>query len=472
MKRNKFILSLSLVMMLFAGTALAGCGSGNGQSDGNGGNKGNAGNTENPGKTSGNKNSKGAASGENVDWTQVEADIRFVYPGTSEAEKELAEQFKAKMKEKYPKVNIEYMFLSWNDMEKKLAVMINSNDWPDMTMTQDVTNLVQLKGLADLAPFLNAPDSKLKKDNLLPGTLEYVSRGDAVYSIPNLVNSFSLMVNESMLNDTGMKLDELKTWADVERAAELMSKDGKYGFGYPLGAARFAFRVPSTAAYSNDLVLDDTSEAGKQKYIETLQHMQNLEKFQPKAHLTWGYPEMFRAFSNGEVGMIAAGTFFSANVYSINPEIMNTARAIPYPGGPSAAKPQAPVSSVGVAMFEGSKHKELVWKLMEEWSSAEFNTTQAATVNISAFKDADLEAIIEKAESIYPKTIDGHKRLLEDFNAMVNTAGTPMATIPGQSEMEVVVQDNMQKLLTGKSTVEEAYETIRAGIDAIKAKFN
>ncbi|MFD0712878.1 ABC transporter substrate-binding protein [Paenibacillus sp. GCM10027626] len=465
MTRNKTILSLSLVMMLMAGTALAGCSSSTGQTGGgNGSNKGSAGSGDNNGGT--------AATGETVDWSQVEADIRFVYPGTSELEKELAEQFKAKMKEKYPKVNIEYMFLSWNDMEKKLAVMINSNDWPDMTMTQDVTNLVQLKGLADLTPFLNAADSKIKRDNFLPGTLEYVSRGDAVYYIPNLVNSFSLMVNEAMLEEAGMKLDELRTWADVERAAELMTKDGKYGFGYPLGASRFAFRVPFTAGYSNELVLDDTSETSKQKYLETLQHMQNLEKFQPKAHLTWGYPEMFRAFSNGEVGMIAAGTFFSANVYSINPDIMNTARAIPYPSGPSAAKPQAPVSSVGVAMFEGSKHKELVWKLMEEWSSAEFNTTQAATVNISAFKDANLEAIIEKAESIYPKTIDGHKRLLEDFNAMVNTAGAPMATIPGQSEMEVVVQDNMQKLLTGKSTVEESYEAIRAGIDAIKAKFN
>ncbi len=456
---NKKMISLLLATMLLVGMILSGCSSNTAPTNEGAGN--------NPGKDSENN-----ASEENIDWSQVEADIRFVYPGTSELEKELAEQFKAKMKEKYPKVNIEYMFLSWNDMEKKLAVMINSNDWPDMTMTQDVTNLVQLKALADLTPFMNQQDSSIKENLFLPGTLEYAARGDAIYSIPNLVNSFSLMVNEAMLEDAGMKLEELQTWADVEKAAQLMTKDGKYGYGYPLGASRFAFRVPFTAAYSNDLVMDDTSEEGKQKYLETLQHMKNLEEFQPKAHLTWGYPEMFRAFSNGEVGMIAAGTFFSANVYSINPDIMNTARAIAYPAGPSASKAQAPVSSVGVGMFEGSKHKELVWKLIEEWSSSEFNTTQAATVHISAFKDASLETIIEKAESIYPKTIEGHKRLIEDFNSMVNTTGTPMASIPGQSEMEVIVQDNMQKLLTGKNTVEEAYEAIRKGIDNVKAKFN
>ncbi|NOU91702.1 extracellular solute-binding protein [Paenibacillus sp. LMG 31456] len=420
--------------------------------------------TENP------KAAEPAAQAKETDWKTVKADIRFVYPGTSEAEKELAEQFKTRMKEKYPNVNIEYMFLSWQDMEKKLAVMINSNDWPDITMTQDITNLAQLDGLEDLKPYLEKKGTALKKEDFLPGTLEYGKQGDKVYSIPSLANSFTLLVNEKMLNEAGMKLDELKTWADVEKAAQLMTKDGKFGFGYPLGVPRFAFRVPFTAAYSNDLILDDTSDASKKKYIETLEHFKKLEAYGPKAQLTWGYPEMWRAFSNGEVGIVAAGTYFSANVYSINPEIMKLARAIPYPQGPSGTKAKAPVSSVGVGMFKGSKNKEVVWRLIEEWSSNEFNSTQAATVNISALTKSNFDEIIKKAEKIYPKAIEGHKRVTQDFNQILATSGVPMATIPGQTEMEVIVQENMAKLLTGKSTTEEAYKSIKENIDKIKAK--
>lgn len=406
-----------------------------------------------------------------IDWKTVKADIRFVFPGTSEAEKELAEQFKTKMKEKYPNVNIEYMYLSWTDMEKKLAVMISSGDSPDITQTQDVTNLVQLGGLEDLTPYFQKQGVQLKKEDFLPGTMEYAQQDGKLYAVPNLANSFTLVVNEKMLNEAGMKLDELKTWADVEKAAKQMTKDGKYGFGYPLGVPRFAFRVPFTAAYSNDLVLNDTTEASKKKYLETLEHFKNLEAYQPKSHITWGYPEMFRAFSNGEVGMIAAGTYFTANVYSINPDIVKISRAIAYPKGPSGTKAKAPVSNVGVAMFKGSKNKDVAWKLMEEWSSQEYNSTQAAVVNVTALKSTNLDEIVKKAEKAYPKAIEGHKVLLKDFNDLLATSGVPMDKIPGQSEMETVVQEQIVKMLTGKSTTEETYKGIKEGIDKIKDKF-
>lgn len=406
-----------------------------------------------------------------IDWKTVKADIRFVYPGTSEPEKALAESFKAKMKEKYPNVNIEYVYLSWSDMEKKLAVMINSNDVPDITQTQDITNLVRLGGLEDLTPYFGK-DAQVKAENFLPGTLDYSKVDGKIYSVPNLANTFSLIVNEKMLNDAGMKLEDLKTWKDVEKAAELMTKDGKYGFGYPLGTARFAFRVPFTAAYSNDLLLSDTSEASKSKYIETLEHFKTLEKFQPKAHQTWGYPEMFRAYSNGEVGMIAAGSFFTANVYSINPDIVKVSRTIAYPKGPSGTAAKAPVSNVGMAMFKGSKNKEVAWRLIQEWSSQEFNSSQASVVNVTALITTSLDEVVKQAESIYPKAIDGHKVLLNDFNTLLTKSGVPMDKIDGQSEMEVIVQDHIAKMLSGKQSTEETYAQIKTGIDKVKEKYN
>lgn len=408
--------------------------------------------------------------GSSIDWSAVKADIRFVYPGTSEAEKELAEQFKTRMKEKYPGVNIEYMYLSWTDMEKKLAVMINSQDVPDLAATQDITNLVQLGGLEDLTPYL-AENGDLKKDDFLPGTLDYSSQDGKIYSVPNLANTFSLIVNEEMLNAAGMKLEELKTWADVEKAAALMTRDGKYGFGYPLGTARFAFRVPFTAAYSNDLLLSDTSDGSKQKYLELLGHFKTLEQYQPKAHLTWGYPEMWRAYSNGEVGMVAGGSYFTANVYSINPDIVKVSRSIAYPMGPSGTAAKAPVSSVGIGMFKGSKNKDVAWRLMEEWSSQEFNSTQAAVVNVTALKTTSLDEVVKKAEKIYPKAIEGHKRLLNDFNALISNSGVPMDKIQGQPEMEVVVQEAMAGMLTGKANPEQTYSQIRDGISKVKDKY-
>jgi multiple sugar transport system substrate-binding protein len=412
-----------------------------------------------------------SSSGEEIDWKTVKADIRFVYPGTSESEKLFAETFKNAMKEKYPNVNIEYMYLSWADMEKKISVMISTGDVPDIASTQDVTNFVQMDGLEDLAPYMQRENSTVKLDDFLAGTLDYSSVDGKVYAAPSAANAFNLMVNEKMLNDVGMKIEDLQTWADMEKAAELMTKDGKYGFGYPLGVARFAFRVPFAAGYSNDILIADTSEQSKAKYIELLNHFQKLEAYQPKAHLTWGYPEMFRAFSNGDVGMIPAGTFFSANVYSINPDIINVSRAIPYPKGPSGSAAKTPVANSGFGIYKGSKNKEVAWRLIEELLSPEFNSTQAAIVNISAKKSTSLDEVIKKAESVYPKAIDGHKRVIEDFIGIVDKSGVPMDKIIGQPEMETVVQDIMVKLLTNKMDAEEAYNAIKKGIDPITTKY-
>ncbi|TBL73970.1 ABC transporter substrate-binding protein [Paenibacillus thalictri] len=406
-----------------------------------------------------------------IDMKTVKANIRWVYPGTSESEKEFAEGFKQKMKEKYPNIDIEIMYMSWADMEKKVAVMVNSGDAPDIMALQDVSNWAKMDALEDLAPYLDRKESSLHKDTFNEATLKYATIDNKVYALPAASNAFSLIVNEKMLGDVGMKLEDLKTWDDVEKAAKLMTKDGKYGFGYPLGAARFAFRVPFTMGYSNDLVISDTSDASKQKYIELLNHLKNLEPYNPKAHVTWGYPEMHRAFANGEVGMIASGTFYSSNVYSINPDIIGVSRNIAYPKGPSGSKAKAPVSSSGYGLLKGSKNKEVAWKLLEEMYTPEQNSITAAIVNVTAVKTTSADEVMKKAEKIYPKAIEGHKRILADMTKMLNDNSVEMDKILGQPEMEPIVQDNIMKMLTNKSTPEEAYKNIKTEIDKIKAQY-
>ena len=467
MQSVKKSLIVLFAWMLMAGVFLAGCGSESGGS-GSGGSGGTVSETAEQNNAQGGSAGEETAERGDIDWANVEAHIRFIWPGTSEIEKEVAEKFKAKMKEKYPKINIEFMYLSWQDMQQKLAVMINSNDWPDLTQTQDVTDLVRMNGLEDLTPYLERSE-QFNRDSFLPGTLEYSTIDGKIYSIPTMGQVYTLMVNEQMLNEVGMTIDDLKTWEDMERAAGLMTKDGKYGFGYPMGVARFAWRVPYTAAYSNDLLLSDTSDVAKGKYLELLQHFKNLQPYIPQAGITWGYPEMFRAFSHGEVGMIAAGSYFNSNVYSINPDIMHVAKAITYPKGPSADAPKAPTSNVGYGMFAGSKNKEVAWKLIEEITSPEFNAEQSATIHFSAFKGAVVENGRATMEKVYPKTVEDHIRLTKEYMEIADTTGVEMAKIKGQPEMEVVFQEHIVNFLTDKAGLEETYEKIRRDIDKIKA---
>ncbi len=417
------------------------------------------------------KNNKKSAN-EMSENTQKQIVIRFLFPGTSEPEKEVAELFRAKVENKYPFIKIEYVIHSWFDLEQKIDEEHKKGEVIDLALTQDVTNLTYLNLLEDLSPYFYNSQNLLSKGNFLSSTIDYSVVDDKIYAIPSLANSFFLIVNEKMLNEVGMKIEDLRTWENLEEAARLMTRDGKYGFGYPLGNSRFAFRVPFTVAYSNGLLIDDISEDSRQKYIEVLEHFQRLEPYQPKAHMNWSYPEMFRAYSFGEIGMMAAGTFFSASAYGINPEIISQSRAIVYPMGPSAKSPQAPVSSVGLSIFKDSNHKDMAWKLIEEWSDAEFNSNFAAAINLSALQNPNVEEIVKKAEKYYPHSIDGIRVLLSDMNKITSDFGVPMAKIRGQIEMEVVIQEEMKKMLLSRSLPKDTYEDIKKKIYEIKIRYN
>lgn len=87
------------------------------------------------------------AEGSEVVDADLTAHLRVLYPGTSDLEKEIANDIAVEMKKKYPNVEVEYLFLVWADIESKLAAMIASGDYPDVMQIQDVVNPVSMGAL-------------------------------------------------------------------------------------------------------------------------------------------------------------------------------------------------------------------------------------------------------------------------------------------------------------------------------------
>jgi len=371
--------------------------------------------------------------------------VEFIWPGTSDVERAVAKDFAQSIGSL---AKITYDYLSWNDMEKTLAIRIRANNPPDATMTQDVTNLVSLKALAPLDSYL-AKGGAIDKSQYLPGTFEFSNIGGKQYSVPYLATAFTLLVNVDLLKQAGLTPEGLKTWDDVEKAAAKMTKGDVYGIAYPLGNPRFAFRQPLTIAYSNDLVINDLSDAAAPKWEELLGHLQRLQKYSPKAQVTWNYPDMWRAYATGKVAMVVGGTYFTANVYSINPDIVGKTREIAYPVGPSGSKPQVPVSTVGYGMFNGAKNPDTVWKLLSLLTSDKWTARMAAAVNIPAKKSITAGTLAEIAKSIYPQAISGHQQITSDSFQLVEQYGVPLVRIPGQPEMESAFQPIVLNLMRG-----------------------
>lgn len=406
-------------------------------------------------------------------WSAAAAPItlRFIFSGTSETEKAWSVRAKDRVEAAIPNVRMEYLYIPWSDLEKKLVVMLRAGDVPDLLLTLDVTNLVAMGALEPLDAYIKQANSRVNPSLWYEGAWNYSTVDGSVYSLPLAAIAYGLVVREDILAAAGYKPEDIKTWDDLVAVARVVTKGDVYGFGYAAGAPRFAWRDPSMAAWSNGLLtLDNTTPEARAAYLEVLHLYAKLRPYMPPAVVAWSYPDMFRAYAMGQLAMIPNGSFFAANVYPINPDVIQHSRVIPFPKGPSGKQPAVMVGNVGVGMFRDGKSKELAWRVLEELTTRESITSWSALINMPARKDIDPKELAREAQRYYPKAFEASSRIIADFGRAVEKYGVAAPKILNQAQMEVLFQAQVVPLLEGKLTPERVYEILRPQLMGVKGQ--
>jgi ABC-type glycerol-3-phosphate transport system substrate-binding protein len=400
---------------------------------------------------------------------QLSANLRILYPGTSDIEKAWAETVKKEVTRRYPNIKIEYIYLNWSDIEKKMAIMVAAGDYPDMMQIQDVVNPVAMGALEPLDGYFNA---KINASKFSAASLEYSRVNGKLYALPVLAVVYGHAVNMDLLKKAGYKIEDLKTWDNLKAAVKAMNKDGKYGYAMANGGTgRFSFRDFMMVCLSNGIKPDDVSAASKKKYVEVLKLFYDLMPYMPKSQVNWLYPELFKAWGTGNVGMMHTGSYFTANAISHSKEIIAKTRICVFPKGPSATKSQAMVGNVGFAIFKGSKQKKAAWKVLEVMLDDKMVAQIGGAMNLPAMLKTNKKVLRNTAKQIYPESYKGHLQLIQDFSNIAKNYGVAMPKIMGQNQMEMVIQGAMIEMQIHKLTPEAAYESIRKDIEKIKNSF-
>ena len=398
---------------------------------------------------------------------EISGKLRFLWPGTSEAEKRISENIKTEVKKQYPNIDVEFIPLVWADIEKKLTVMVNTKDYPDMMQIQDVTNPVAMDALEPLDGYLN---DKVKAEDYIQATLDYMTVDGKLYAIPGTAVIYAHAFNTEMLGNAGYKLEDLKSWDDLKAAVKAMSKDGKSGYSMANGGTgRFTFRDLMMVSLANGISPDDTSDEAKPKYLEVLNLFNDMSAYMPKSQVTWLYPELYKAWEANSVGIIHTGAYYSANVITHGTTNYDRTEIMQFPKGPSADKSQVMVGSAGISIIKGSTQKEAAWKVMEIIMSPTILGEWAGNLGISAKKTITAEHTEPYIKEAYPTVSAQHQKIISQFQNAADEYGVPMPKILGQPQMEIVVQGALVKMLDNKITPEQAYDEIKIGIDKVKA---
>jgi ABC-type glycerol-3-phosphate transport system substrate-binding protein len=383
--------------------------------------------------------------------------IRFSHPASAEAEKEWVAEFKKEAEEKFP-VNIEMLNIPGGELIKKITVMALSGDFIDLLAAQEVNEFAALKILMPLNERLdNDPD--ISRDDFKQSVLQAASIDGNIYALPTVGVGYSTMVNTKMLDETGMKLKDLKTWDDLLEAAKGMAKNGNYGYGWCGSDPRFNFRDFYVLASGNGLTFDKLDDpTNKQKFIELMEFYLKLKDYSLQNVESIGWPDLHKTFVDCKLGMIATGTYASEYLSGFDPEVVEYIRPIPVPTGPSVDKPLALVGTFGYGILNGSDNKDISWELLKLALEDKYTAKLSGAMHVTALKGVAQEAIDTEMEKHFEGHLPAKKDIVDRWNNIINNFGIPMPSLTGQTEIERVYQEKFFEMYFGRITSEQMYE--------------
>ena len=401
--------------------------------------------------------------------------VEVVFPGTSEAERAWAERALQQIREAYPDIDVQMSYIGWGELTERLVPRITAGNPPDLVMQQDFADFQAMGALEPLDAYLDEqPMNTVSREVFVESLLDFSTLDGEVYTIPVVGIGYGLIVRTDLLEEAGYTVEDITSWESFLEVAEALtidrSGDGRidqYGFVYPTGHPRFAWRQAYIMGYSNNMSLLDFDQ--EEKYLRLLDFIKDLSEFVPAGAQAMDLAEAFNAVTFGRAAMMATGSFYVANVYSLDPDVVNVSSATAFPRGPDADAAWVPVANAGWAMFAGSQDKDAAWQVMTLLSSQDLGGEYSSFINVPARIDVTDEQIAEVADELYPEAPEANRRVVGEFFDAVDRYGMPMEQIPGREEMERVFTREINLLIDGTKTSEEVLEALRQEITAIQA---
>jgi multiple sugar transport system substrate-binding protein len=397
---------------------------------------------------------------------QSSVKLRFLWPGTSDIEKEVAGDLQNAVQAKYPGTSIEFIYLDWASLNQKVAIMVQSRDYPDLLMTLGIKDFVSMDALEPLDAYC---DKDLNTSMISKAPLQIMTDNGTIYGVPGIMDMYGTVVNTKLLAKAGMKPGDITTWATLKKAVKAMARDGKYGYAMANGGGgRFLMRDLMMACISNGTRSDDITPQSKSKYVEVLQLFKDMSSSMPKSQSTWKYPELYRAYANGDIGIMHSGVYFTANLPGDGMDALNWTDAIVFPQGPSASKPAAMGGTAGFGILKGSKNKDAAWKVIKVMFTPPILAKWSIALAIPGVNYLDDKSIETGAKAAWPEVWQQHMRLIKQFMVLDQKYGIPEPQLTAREPTEKVVQAAVYKMFDGQLTADQAYGDIKKGIEEVR----
>lgn len=390
---------------------------------------------------------KGESSAEEKDGVKT---IEWWTPNWDEVEsKEMAAEFE----KEHPDIKVDIVVTDWDTYKSKITTAISTDNAPEVcTML-----------LTDVAPFaskgLLEPMDELGKnagidfEDIVEPALDITSVDGETYGVPFRYDGSGIYYNTDMLKDAGYE-EFPETWDEMVEMSRKLSKDGKYGFAWPLGnQANAATRlVQQMYTYGGDVLDEDGKCMLNSK--EAKDALKNIVESIQEGYASPGSSEfdnttMRESFGQGNLAFMLTGPFDVETLKTDYPELNFATAVIPGIDGMGTTT----ANGWCVALAAKSENKEAAAEFMAYITTPE---NQARLTDSFPASKTAMEYEQFATEELKP--------FMEQLD---NSKAEP--AYERWSEMEPIIFQYMQNAVAGTMSVDEACEAMAKDIDALLA---
>lgn len=287
------------------------------------------------------------------------------------------------------------------------------------------------------------------KDSFLPSVLAQGAYDGKQYCMPDFVSTVVVAYRKDLFQAAG--LSEPKTLDDVLAAAKALNKDGVAGITLPgkaTGATADVLGSLVTAYGSWWYDKDGKPSLDKAAAAKAIQFYVDAAKFAPKGILNFHFDEVATAAAQGQAA-IAISTTPSLSWVEDSSRSKTVGQWAYVPLAVTADKPSGELIYWNWCINASSKNPEAAYSFLQYWTSA---AQQSAVARTAKTAGATKDFYEDKALVADLPFLPALQAALSNSN--------PQPSLPQWPRIQDAIEHAVQAAIEGKSTAEEAAQTI------------
>lgn len=374
----------------------------------------------------------------------------------------------------HPNFSYEFEVCGSNDMDSRLAVLIASNEVPDLFDHEDgsgLDSLIELDAIVNVSQDFNKLGIELTDimSESVINAKHTLSNYEDIYSLPSQLTTNGLYYNKTIFEELGLEVPT--TWAELEAVCDKLleagiqpiASNGADGWGITRWIMLYADRLAGAECHQLAAQNEEGWSFRDEVFLEAAAKCQEMYQkgYMGSAYNAMSSTEQYAAFCSGKAAMIYSGSWFAATLLdeSTNP-IPQEDIGYFTPGGIEGSEMGveyglglddlscASAICIGKQKFEEGTNNDFLRYLFEN-----FGTYQREAGFLSAYKSDEKESYEPVQQMLMDHLNNESKYSTLWFEAKMDTNTSEIA------------QQNAQLLAEGTMTPEDYCEALAASVD-------